>query len=61
MANKTADLIRACQQELARYRAYTEDLNQDSGILSISFQCLTDAQSKDVGNVLGVVALNGTE
>ncbi len=59
MANQTVDMIRVFQQELARYRAYAEDIGQDSGILSISFQCLSDSQSNDVTSVLGVVALNG--
>jgi len=57
MPNNTADIIRACQQQLARYWAYAEDVSDNSGISSISFQCLTDSQSNEVASVLGVVAL----
>jgi len=59
MGNKTVDVIRLFQQEFAQYRAYAEYFSQDSGILSVSFQCLTDSQSKDVTSLLGLVALNG--
>ena len=48
MSGRNADVIRVFQEELAKYRAYTEYFSQDSGILSISFECLADNQSKDV-------------
>ena len=59
MGNNTVDVIRLFQEEFAQYRAYAEYFSQDSGILSVSFQCLTDSQSKDVTSLLGLVALNG--
>jgi len=59
MGNKSVDVIRLFQEEFAQYRAYAEYFCQDSGILSVSFQCLTDAQSKDVTSLLGVIALGG--
>jgi len=59
MGNKTVDVIRLFQEDVAQYRAYAEHFSQDSGIMSVSFQCLSDGQSKDVSSVLGVIALGG--
>ena len=59
MGNKTLDVIRLFREDFARYRAYAEYFSHDPGIQSVSFQCLTDSQSKDVTSLLGVVALNG--
>jgi hypothetical protein len=59
MGKKTADVIGLFQEGLAQYRAYAEYFSPDSGILSVSFQCLTDVQSKDVTSLLGVVGLSG--
>ncbi len=55
MSGRNADVIRLFQEELAKYRAYTEYFSQDSGILSISFECLADNQSKDVAELFAVI------
>ena len=47
MGNKTVDVIRLFQQEFAQYRAYAEYFSQDSGILSVSFQCLPPHSLRD--------------
>ena len=41
MTSKDASVF---QQELAKYRAYSEYLSGDSGIISMSAQCLAETQ-----------------
>lgn len=50
------DLARRLQKQLDTYRAYI-DAGFASGIVCVSFQCLIDEETEEVGDVAGVVAL----
>jgi hypothetical protein len=50
------EVIRRFRKELARYRAYLDELGADSGILAVSLQCLTDDPEERVTELFALVA-----
>ena len=51
------ELFRYFQQQLARYRAYSNFPADGSDVVGVSFQCLIGRTSDEVEEVLGVVTL----
>ncbi len=51
------ELFRYFQEQLARYRVYSNFPAGGSDVVGVSFQCLIDRDSEEVEEVLGVVTL----
>jgi hypothetical protein len=57
MTGNHADVMRLFAEELAKYRAYAEYLSRDSGIASMSLQCIADSEMNSATPLVAFAAL----
>ncbi len=56
-ANSEQAAIGCFRRQLATYLSYQNEFRDETGIMMVSFHCVTDSQNNEVAEVVGIVAV----
>ncbi len=54
-SNSEFNAVRQFQRQLARYLAYRDEFPNGADLLTVSFQCVSGSQEKELAEIVGII------